>query len=490
MGIADKFKITKYKEFVKKFNIFNFDAENQENLNKAHNRLKKELNVSRSLMDMFTHRYTFKWEPDIHYEEGEVVSYYTTESTNEDDIINSYYIAIHDSSIDNVSFKPIDYPEYWRKITPLEIFSSIDFSNFVRIENNKDWTIINNYTSLNYGHLKNYFNKANHGNASLQYYLSKNNEVDLNNVIASGKYMSSGVDNVINNPYNSKDFVLDVELIDFQSLTNSYKTSYDETNIFEKFLSNFLPEITKKDSDKQVHIPYKILQTITYSNFKQFKRYGTYSNNTLNWSNWTETYLKEYIDIEIQKVRDETVDLNEKLQDYVYVDSSRKLYAKHNSTLAIKTTDQGFTPGQNNVSTIGNSSNVFKAMYATDFIGTALKAKYADLAEIYNLGFEAEAGDVIGINEYGFKLFEQGDKLIGVVSDKPGFIINSDEQGTPIALKGLTPVEIEGTAKIGQYIIAYKNGKGIAVDTIKTEDILYKLGIVIKIEDNKIFIKV
>lgn len=488
MGIADKFKITKYKEFVEKFNIFNYDAENQENLNKAHNRLKKELNVSRSLMDMFTHRYTFKWEPDIYYEEGEIVSYYTTESTNENDIINSYYIAIHDSSIDNVSFKPVEFPEYWRKITPLEIFSSIDFSNFVRKNGDVDWTIVNNYTSINYGHLKNYFNNTNRGNITFQYNLS--GTINLNDVIVAGNYMSSNVQTVTNNPFNSKDFVLKVEFINYQGQTNSYKTSYNETNIFEKFLSKVLTSITKKDTDKQIHIPSKILQTITYSNFKQFKRYGTYSNNTLNWGNWTETYLKEYIDIEIQKVRDETVDLNEKLQDYVYVDSSRKLYAKKNSALAIKTTDQGFTPGKNNVSTIGNSSNVFKAMYATDFIGTALKAKYADLAEIYNLGFETKAGDVIGINEYGFKLFEQGDKLIGVVSDKPGFIINSDEQGTPIALKGLTPVEIEGTAKIGQYIIAYKNGKGIAVDAIKTEDILYKLGIVIKIEDNKIFIKV
>lgn len=488
MGILDKFKLTKYKEFVEKFNIFNYDAENQENLNKAHNRLKKELNVSRSLMDIFQHRYTFKWEPDIYYEEGEIVSYYVNESTNENDIINSYYIAIHDSSVDNVSFKPIEFPEYWRKITPLEIFGDLDFSNFVRKNSDTNWTIVNNYTSINYGHLKNYFNNTNSGNASFQYNFT--GTIDLNEVIIAGKYMSANVSAVNNNPFNSKDFVLDVEIINFSGKTNSYKTSYNQENIFEKFLSKVLTSITKKDTDKQIHIPTKILQTITYSNFKQFKRYGTYINNALNWSNWTETHLKEYIDQQIALIRSETVDLNEKLQDYVYVDSSRKLYAKRNSTLAIKTTDQGFTPGKNNESTIGNSSNVFKAMYATDFIGTALKAKYADLAEIYNLGFEAKAGDVIGINENGFKLFEQGDKLIGVVSDKPGFIINSDEQGTPIALKGLTPVEIEGTAKIGQYIIAYKNGKGIAVDTIKTEDILYKLGIVIKIEDNKIFIKV
>lgn len=160
-----------------------------------------------------------------------------------------------------------------------------------------------------------------------------------------------------------------------------------------------------------------------------------------------------------------------------------------NSTAFLRR-DKSDTPTTDDTYNLGSSSLKWANIYATNFQGTALKAKYADLAENYDLGFNVKPGDVIGINEYGFKLFEQGDKLIGVVSDNPAVLINSDSTGTPIALKGLVEVKINGDAKLGQYIIADKNGRGIAVDNLTFDTSLLKLGVVVKIDKNKVFIKV
>lgn len=127
------------------------------------------------------------------------------------------------------------------------------------------------------------------------------------------------------------------------------------------------------------------------------------------------------------------------------------------------------TPTQDNAFNLGSNAKRWANIFAVNFQGTALKAKYADLAEIYEVSEELkkvlEPGDVLGIDESGVKLYSPNDKLFGVVSDKPGFLLNSWEDGVAIALKGRTPVKIFGVANVSDYIYAYKDGVGIASKT-------------------------
>lgn len=87
--------------------------------------------------------------------------------------------------------------------------------------------------------------------------------------------------------------------------------------------------------------------------------------------------------------------------------------------------------------------------------GTATAARYADLAEKYLADQTYEVGTVVSIG--GIKEITaavHGDRAIGVVSGKPGLIMNADlEGGTLVALKGRVPVKVQGTIKKGDKLV-------------------------------------
>ena len=124
------------------------------------------------------------------------------------------------------------------------------------------------------------------------------------------------------------------------------------------------------------------------------------------------------------------------------------------------------TPSQDNKFSLGSTSLRWANIYAVNFQGTALKAKYADLAEYYevpdSVKSSIKAGHILGIDKNGINLFNPGMKLFGVVSTNPGFILNNECDGVPIALKGRTPVYCKNLPSIGDYIYADSNGFGIA----------------------------
>jgi hypothetical protein len=116
-------------------------------------------------------------------------------------------------------------------------------------------------------------------------------------------------------------------------------------------------------------------------------------------------------------------------------------------------------------------------MKAYKFEGIATKALYADLAERYEADLVYPIGTVLGIGgDKEVTLYTEETPLAGVVSEKPGFRMNDklsetdedynnyDSYNPFIALKGRIPVLIIGTAKKGDYILAYTNGKGIAIN--------------------------
>lgn len=87
--------------------------------------------------------------------------------------------------------------------------------------------------------------------------------------------------------------------------------------------------------------------------------------------------------------------------------------------------------------------------FSNDINGTALKAKWADLAEIY----ECDENEVLipgTLVRFGgkyeiTKTAKNGRDVFGVISTKPGVILNKKEkQGEKVALIGRVPVRIIG----------------------------------------------
>jgi hypothetical protein len=92
---------------------------------------------------------------------------------------------------------------------------------------------------------------------------------------------------------------------------------------------------------------------------------------------------------------------------------------------------------------------------------TATAARYADLAEnyladkIYSIGTVMAVGGTAEVTAC-----QPGDRAIGVVSDKPAYLMNEGlEGGTAIALKGRVPVRIVGTVNKGDRLVAADNGR-------------------------------
>lgn len=120
--------------------------------------------------------------------------------------------------------------------------------------------------------------------------------------------------------------------------------------------------------------------------------------------------------------------------------------------------------GTDGTGDIGQAANRFGTIY-----GTATSAKYADLAEKYTTDQEYDAGTVIVVASAGD--FEgtashtTGQRVLGVVSTNPAFIMNDELDGQAIALRGRVPVKVIGPIRKGQSLICNQDGKGIYGDT-------------------------
>jgi len=60
---------------------------------------------------------------------------------------------------------------------------------------------------------------------------------------------------------------------------------------------------------------------------------------------------------------------------------------------------------------------------------------------------------------------KSSDIVIGVISDKPAYLMNADINGQPIALKGRVPVRVTGVVEKGTPIYAWENGVGTTTAT-------------------------
>lgn len=95
--------------------------------------------------------------------------------------------------------------------------------------------------------------------------------------------------------------------------------------------------------------------------------------------------------------------------------------------------------------------SVSQTVYASIFSGTATRARYADLAENYIPDMEYPVGTLVSIGgpmEVTATTYGNMKNILGCVSEKPGFHLNSEQKnGVPIALKGRVKLRVKGTCK-------------------------------------------
>lgn len=120
--------------------------------------------------------------------------------------------------------------------------------------------------------------------------------------------------------------------------------------------------------------------------------------------------------------------------------------------------------GTNGSGDVGSSGNRFGT-----FWGTASSAKYADLAEVYGTDKEYSPGTVIVVNpnenSEATSSFLTDQRVLGVVSTAPAYIMNDEAEGQAIALRGRVPVRVIGKVKKGQMLISSDNGVAKVGDT-------------------------
>lgn len=115
---------------------------------------------------------------------------------------------------------------------------------------------------------------------------------------------------------------------------------------------------------------------------------------------------------------------------------------------------------------------------ATNFIGVASSAKYADLAEIYASDKQYEPSTVVifgGKSEVTTTKKTHDTRVAGVVSTNPAYLMNSEAVGVPVAFTGRVPCKVLGPVSKGDLLVTSAH-EGYAE---KMTDILYKPGCIL-----------
>jgi hypothetical protein len=124
--------------------------------------------------------------------------------------------------------------------------------------------------------------------------------------------------------------------------------------------------------------------------------------------------------------------------------------------------------GTNGSGNIGQSDNRFGTIF-----GTATTAQYADLAEKYTTDAEYEPGTVVVVSmddsgAEATKSWATGQRVLGVISTNPAFLMNDESPGQAIALRGRVPVKVVGPIRKGQPLVCTLEGFAIYGDLPNT----------------------
>lgn len=107
-------------------------------------------------------------------------------------------------------------------------------------------------------------------------------------------------------------------------------------------------------------------------------------------------------------------------------------------------------------------------LYANEFSGVATKARYADLAEVYKADDDYAPGTLVRFGgEQEITVCKHGQEPNAVVSEQPGFILNADGKGLPIALSGRVRLRVLGTVKkFDEIVMSPINGVGMVKNEV------------------------
>ena len=123
---------------------------------------------------------------------------------------------------------------------------------------------------------------------------------------------------------------------------------------------------------------------------------------------------------------------------------------------------------------IGATAAKFANIYATYFVGQAITASYADLAERFETDAPLLPGTVVelgGIKEITTAIQELSEAVFGVISTNAGFLMNgsagNDVTHPPVAVNGRVPVRVIGTVTKGDRLVSA--GRGLARAATRSE---------------------
>lgn len=134
-----------------------------------------------------------------------------------------------------------------------------------------------------------------------------------------------------------------------------------------------------------------------------------------------------------------------------------------------------------NVSAIANTLALRDSsgnLTATNFIGVASSARYADLAENYTADSSYSPGTVVvfgGENEITVTQKSHDTSVAGVISTNPAYLMNSACEGLPVAFTGRVPCLVKGPVAKGQLLVTSET-PGVAMALNET---FYKPGCVL-----------
>lgn len=497
-----------YNDFVTEKNIFNNDILNEENLNRAVNVIKKESTNTWAILQILQSRLINKWHPKETYEVGEFVYWPSprlelkkeeefreklgdnfdriypmmndNQKYDEFEINNMYFVACHDKTVRsekdglikkniNKAKDPYQYVGvYWLPVNKGLLLPDYDLTNCAKYldEDNQ-----RSYTLNEDGTKKSPFRMT-----------KKDDLVNLEYV----KTEDDKIKKTINDEYLKKvntDRIPCFDIDEYNSFTEEqtkeiYNAFIQNNPLFES--SNNISDATsiQTKASKMVDAMQNPNNVITKESLdmkiKRLTKLAPTNSLTLTVSN--TNHFRGL-----------------KPEDFVRCNSDRQLTYKNDSQTHMVTPLYGFIPPKDNITNLGEAKNKFKTVYATDFIGVALRARYADLAEKYKTDKEYEPGTILGLQNGIGTIYKKGMKLLGVVAKNPALKLNDEIKGQYITLKGLTPVKINKniSAKLDSYVIADDNGEAILKDDYDFDDSKKLIGVVIEIiNKNTVLVKI
>lgn len=155
-------------------------------------------------------------------------------------------------------------------------------------------------------------------------------------------------------------------------------------------------------------------------------------------------------------------DNSTRLATTAYVDSGTTGFLRANGSTALT---GSLIPNADETIDLGSSIRKYSEIFCVNLFGTATEAEYADLAERFEADAVYEPGTVVelgGIKEITAVEEELSDKVFGVISTKPGFLLNGragkNDTHPAVALNGRVPVKVIGKINRGDRLVSAGNG--------------------------------